>query len=593
MLAPEQIEEAGERVARAYRGIEARMLDHLASVMLSGEGVASMTVTEAMLLGQTHADELRRILAEAAPAIDAEVRETVETYLRASDADDMERLGRPGDERAWPRQMSATVEGIARILARDNVDMVKGALDAYMQAATEAIVKVNAGAATAERALHQAVRKLEREGITVIQYRNAETGAHTVANRVDVAVRRHVRTQIAQDGARMTGAAMDRYGCELVEVSSHPNARPSHAGWQGRVYGWRGPCEVKGRRYEGLEATTGYGSVDGLLGANCRHSFGPYLAGTPRAYSPDPEHASGLPGSEVYDLEQRQRYRERAIRAAKRELSGARMAHESSPTLAAKAELVRAQKQLAAKQEAMRALVAEANAKSLTGAPVLHRHPAREWAGDVARGKTVGSSGRKLDDFLKSAGETIKARGATATWAHSAFVADLKAQGCTVEDFAAMDRSEQRRMLDRLVPRGALNDRNDPKHERRDDHAVAYYEELRKRDRSAVVARIAEVSGISEKEALRGFEHLLVAEHDLDGGERRRFYEDYDIAQSMQRILDGRNVHEHDILLFKHEKMEASYMAQGMTQVAAHDLANMSYNYEQALIRFIKEGGAA
>lgn len=382
MLTPEQIEEAGERVARAYRGIEAQMLDHLAAVMLSGDGVTSMTVTEAMLLGQTHAVELRRIMNEAAPVIDAEVSTTVKQYLQASDADDMERLGRPSDEHAWPRQMEATVQGLALILARDNVDMIQGALDAYMQASTEAIVKVNAGTATAERALHQTVRKLEREGISVIQYRNAETGIHTVANRVDVAVRRHVRTQIAQDGARMTGAALDRYGCELVEVSSHPNARPSHADWQGRVYGWRGSCTVKGRHYEGLEAATGYGSVDGLLGANCRHSFGPYLPGTPRAYSPNPKHASGLPGEEVYELEQRQRYRERTIRAAKRELSGARMAYDSSPTLAAKSELVRAQQQLAAKQEAMRAMVVEANAKSLTGEPVLHRHPAREWAGD-------------------------------------------------------------------------------------------------------------------------------------------------------------------------------------------------------------------
>ena len=58
-----------------------------------------------------------------------------------------------------------------------------------------------------------------------------------MANRADVAVRRHVRTQIAQDGARMTADAMDRYGVQLVEVSSHPNARPTHASWQGQVYG--------------------------------------------------------------------------------------------------------------------------------------------------------------------------------------------------------------------------------------------------------------------------------------------------------------------------------------------------------------------
>ena len=138
---------------------------------------------------------------------------------------------------------------------------------------------MNSGASTAERALHRAVRRLERDGVSVVQYRDA-AGNLTVRNRVDVAVRRHVRTQIAQDGARMTARAMDEYGVQLVEVSSHPNARPSHAAWQGQVYGWRGAVSIDGRSYEGLEAATGYGSVDGLLGANCRHSFGPYRAPT-------------------------------------------------------------------------------------------------------------------------------------------------------------------------------------------------------------------------------------------------------------------------------------------------------------------------
>ena len=267
MLSPEALEEAGEALARVYRGIEADMLNYLVDLMLSGGGVTSRSVTAAALLGQTHADELRRIIERHAGEVDAELRATVEKFMRASDADDMERLGRPGTERAWPRQMDATVRGLAAILQRDNLHMEQGALDAFLSASTEAITRVNSGASTAERALHRAVRRLERDGVTVVQYRDA-AGNLTVRNRVDVAVRRHVRTQIAQDGARMTARAMDEYGVQLVEVSSHPNARPSHAAWQGQVYGWRGAVSIDGHSYEGLEAATGYGSVDGLLGAN-------------------------------------------------------------------------------------------------------------------------------------------------------------------------------------------------------------------------------------------------------------------------------------------------------------------------------------
>lgn len=451
MLTPEQIEEAGELVARVYRGIEAEMLDHLADVMLQGRGVTSMTVTSAALLGQTHAGELRAIMERAAPTVDAEVRATVERFLAASDADDMERLGIDGAE-SWPRQVEATVAGLAEILERDNVAMESGALEAYLRACTDAITKVNTGAATAERALHQAVRQLERDGITVVQYRDA-AGNETVANRVDVAVRRHVRTQIAQDGARMTAAAMDRYGVQLVEVSSHPNARPSHAVWQGRVYGWRGGVTVDGTYYEGLEAATGYGSVDGLLGANCRHSFGPYLPGTPRAYEPNPRHASGLPGEEVYRLEQRQRAGERAIREAKRELRGAQKAYQSSPTLSARTDLLAAQERLKSRQEAMRRLVSESNALSKTGEPVLHRHPAREWAGDVIKGARASGSGRGLDDFLKmgSTASSLRRAGASASTMRSAIVSELRAQGCTAKDFRSFTASEQQAIFNRLL----------------------------------------------------------------------------------------------------------------------------------------------
>ncbi len=250
---------------------------------------------------------------------------------------------------------------------------------------------MNAGALTAERALRRAVRKLDREGIGIIAYQNRETGTVTVENRVDVAVRRHVRTQIAQDGARMTMERMERLGVTLVEVSSHCDSRPDHRSWQGRCYSLVGDVEIDGTRYPDFYASTQYGSVSGLMGANCRHSFGSYRHGAPRAYEPDPRHPSGLPGEEVYRLEQRQRYLERRIRAAKREVRGAQQAYDALGGAESHSELARAKEALKSRQAAMRGLIADANAASKTGAPVLHRKPAREWAGDMPRVAKMGA----------------------------------------------------------------------------------------------------------------------------------------------------------------------------------------------------------
>lgn len=393
MLSPDQIEEAGERVAAVYREIEARMLDHLARVMAEGWGESPRTVTEAALLAQSQAEELRRMVEEFRPYIDAAVLEVVEECLEASDEDDVARAGGSSE---WPAQIDATVKGMAEVLARDNIQMAEGAKQAFLNASIEAVARVNSGDADREAALHRAVRKLERDGIEIITYQDADTGRVTVRNKADVAVRRHVRTQIAQDAARLTIERMKRLGIDLVEVSSHEGSRKSHAEWQGQCYSYEGEQVIDGTVYPDLRSATGYGNVDGLLGANCRHSFGPYRHGAPRMYDPDPKTASGLPNDEVYELTQGQRYRERKIREAKRKLRGARMLYDRDKSDANLAEYLKAKQKLQRRQEKMREYIGAANAKSKTGKPVLHRKPDREWAGDMPKGGlAVSAASRK------------------------------------------------------------------------------------------------------------------------------------------------------------------------------------------------------
>lgn len=381
MLSPDYLERAGDMVAGIYNDIEAKMLDHLVDALLHEDVLSQRDMTALALLSQTHDAQLRQIIEDNREYIDEAVAETAERFLRESDEDDIKRAGGGA---SWPQQVAATIDGIALILERDNLQMVEGAKQAFLKASTTAITRVNAGTMTADRALHAAVRELEA-GVPIITYQNRETGQVTVQNRVDVAVRRHVRTQIAQDGARMTMERMDALGIDLVEVSSHAGSRPSHAAWQGRCYSLRGDVEIDGVKYPDFYAATQYGSVSGLLGANCRHSYGPYRHGAPRMYEPEPKHPSGLPGEEVYELEQTQRMLERRIRDAKRQLRGAVQLDEAQGTLASRAALVRAQDKLSASQQAMRDLIKEANAKAKNGETVLTRRPNREWAGDMPK----------------------------------------------------------------------------------------------------------------------------------------------------------------------------------------------------------------
>lgn len=389
MLDPEYLDRAGDLVAAVYGEIESDMLAHLCRVLLDEgvEAVGQRGLTALNLLAQGQGAALLGFIEAHRSEVNEAVARTVEDAVERGDRDDARRLGVDAPLAASlpgrPRQVAMTAQGIAAILERDNVEMAAGALGLWNRCVAEAVTKVNTGAETAERAVHGAVRRMMREGISTVTYRNAETGRQTVTNRIDVAVRRHVRTQLSQDGMRRTLDVCRAAGARLVEVSSHSGARPSHAKWQGRVYSLDGDATVDGKRYRDFYRETGYGRVDGLGGANCRHSFGPWLPGTPRMYSQNPDHPSGLPSDEVYRLAQGQRRRERGIRQTKRELAGAKLCYERSGEIGDLTEVLRLQDELRRRQADLREFISGANAKG--SAPVLQRAPSREWAGDMPR----------------------------------------------------------------------------------------------------------------------------------------------------------------------------------------------------------------
>lgn len=518
MLSPDQIETAGDAVAAVYNDIEARMLDHMVNTLIQMDNLDQKSMTELVLLAQTKTATLRNLIDERAEEISAEVRDAAERLINASDDDDMRRLGTSSP--VYPQQIEATIEGIAHILERDNLKMVEGVKQAFLTASTEAVTRVNTGTMTTERALHLAVRKLERDGIPIITYQNRKTGVVTVENKVDVAVRRHIRTQIAQDGARMTMERIRRGECTLVEVSSHEDSRPSHAEWQGQVYSLNGDVEIDGHRYRDFYAATRYGSVDGLLGANCRHSFGPYRHGMPRTYEKDSKHPSGLPGSEVYELEQQQRYLERRIREAKRELRGIRQLYDAKPDdLGRKTALIKAQGKLRERQEAMRDLINEANAKSKNpSVRVLHRKPNREWAGDMPKSKPLGASGRKLDDFLSGAGasSTLKANGISKSAARKAIYEELGKRGGKPADFSSLSAKDQQSIFRSVI--GALRKPSKTagaKHSANAsiDRTAPVYSKLETKHVDAVARLVGNGSSASARLYLRYERDLNLADH--------------------------------------------------------------------------------
>ena len=128
--------------------------------------------------------------------------------------------------------------------------------------------------------------------------------------------------------------------------------------------------------------------------------------------------------------------------------------------------------------------------------------------------------------------------------------------------------------------RGAVA-RNDFK--RMDEHAERYYEEIRKR--KSDVAAISENTGFSVEDVEIIKQHIFITEHDLGDEVFERFSTSYDMAVSWQRLIDGKNIQEMDIVLLNHELMELNLMAQGYNYKSAHNITEQKYNY----IKYIKE----
>ncbi|MDR0530855.1 MAG: hypothetical protein LBG83_02160 [Oscillospiraceae bacterium] len=112
---------------------------------------------------------------------------------------------------------------------------------------------------------------------------------------------------------------------------------------------------------------------------------------------------------------------------------------------------------------------------------------------------------------------------------------------------------------------------------RMDDHAKRYYEEIRKRDSD--IAAIAKNTGFSPEEITDIKNHIFQNAYDLGEAEPQRFDPDYDMAVSWQRLVEGKNIQEMDLVLLRHEKLEQDLMAQGLPYYEAHKQAEALHNY--------------
>ena len=319
MITPEYLEQCPARLVEIYEQAERDIIADMARKIKEYDFYSSATEWQAKKLqemGLTY-KEIQSRLAKASGKSKAEIVK----LLKESGAKELKDDGvKPTQStvdtlNAGLKKTMGTFDNLTMTTAVNGTRQISEALDrAYMQ--------VSSGAFSQEIAIRNAISDLAKNGIEAYDY-------GTRKDYIDVVVRRAVRTGINQTVAKIALSNADELGTDLVEVSAHSGARPTHAEWQGKVYSISG----KTKGYRKLSEATGYGTVTGLCGANCRHTFYPFHEGDEPAYTEEelksfdkPKYTYNGEKMTEYEATQRQRYIERQLRRWKREEAGMKAA---------------------------------------------------------------------------------------------------------------------------------------------------------------------------------------------------------------------------------------------------------------------------
>lgn len=343
-ITPEYLETAPEPLVQLFSNLEAEILrDICRRFRISGEATES-AILQIKLLQERGGQDLKvieRAIKKALRMSDEELEEVFERAVERNRQYYEDLIGKADIVNADYKGVEHAVAAIKRQTHDEFVNLTQSlgfairtgadveflpVAKTYQKILDDATAQVISGAFDYNTAIRNAVKRLTDSGLQMIDY---ASGWH---NRADVAARRAVMTGVSQLSAQYAEQSADILGTDLREVTAHQGARDkgvgweNHKAWQGKVYSVSGNHP----KYPSIYAVCGWGEVDGLEGANCRHHHFPFLEGvSERTYTdeqlanidPPPFEYQGKTYT-AYEATQKQRQIETAMRKCKREMIG-------------------------------------------------------------------------------------------------------------------------------------------------------------------------------------------------------------------------------------------------------------------------------
>ncbi len=341
---PALLDALPEELAELFRGLEDTLLDEICSRLALKDQLNEVTV-QAIRALRSHGidlEDIEKAIRKTTGISEKKLKELLDDVVERNqryytDLIDLAHVTQPETlvsvEDTWAiyEQTKQTMRNLTRSMGF-LVDAGRTMLPparAYQWALDSAVMQIQSGAISYNQAIKSAAQQLAG-GLKVVNYESGHV------DHIDVAVRRAVMTGVNQICDQYTNRSAEYLETRYFEVSAHSGARDkpgaspwsSHKDWQGKVYyqSESGEPDPLGL-YDDLVETTGYGYVDGLTGANCKHHKYPFVPGvSERTYTDEQlEHIDDGLGCTfdgktytAYEATQMQRRIERQIRAQKK-----------------------------------------------------------------------------------------------------------------------------------------------------------------------------------------------------------------------------------------------------------------------------------
>lgn len=333
MLEPEYFYGKSDKLIEMYQDLEDWILQDIAKRLLKSGDLSGTADRELWKLEQMglHRQEIIKRLSQLTGKSRNEIRRLLQDSAMTSFSNDREVLEKVAQVvpllqnndviQALNAELTKTMGELGNLTRTTMMQSQRDLLNML----NEVDFRVASGLQSYSSAICEVLDRYAESGVMV----NYPTGSR---RSLEAAVRCCIVTSMNQTAAEVTNQYIIQHSVEYVVVSQHLGARynpkdptgvSSHDWWQGKAY------KIHGSEpgFPNLLESTGY-DIDfdakrgvcvnmlGLHGYNCRHSHGPWYK----------ELGESLPeidreeSQKRYDLEQKQRVFERAVRKTKRQL---------------------------------------------------------------------------------------------------------------------------------------------------------------------------------------------------------------------------------------------------------------------------------